>query len=767
MKYPHIKQHDQKDCGAACLSMISEFYGLKLPIAKFRELIKVDNQGANIYGIVTGASEIGFEAEALEGNPDELFKGIADNEIQFPFIARIVSDEMMEHFIVIYQIQKDKLIIGDPAKQNITKIPIQKFVEQWQGNIITFQPNQSFEKGNYRKGGFIKFFKFITNQKKLLAVVFVMSLIISLISIFSSITFQYIIDDALVMTADTQTSETADGHDHDHEHDHEHDEHEHEDEDSEKWDILDWFTKKINESVSDVFQNIRTVCLCVIMMFLVRGVLQALRGYLLSIAAKKVEVPLTLGYYNHLVDLPARFFGTRKTGELMSRFSDTSKIREAISTTALTIMIDTLMAVLTGIYLFTVSSVLFAITFGIMLLYAIVIFIFKNPIRAINHEIMENDAQVDSYLKESIDGIETIKAYQYEESAKKNTEKLFTKLVNRIVKGSVIYNIQEVLVTTIASVGVVGLLWSGAYLCLGNVITIGELISFYYLLEYFTDPVKNLINLQPALQTAGVAAERLNDVLDAEIESSENKQSVSNLKGDIHFDHIDFRYGNRELLLKDIDLKIRQGQNIAVVGESGCGKTTLTKLLMAFYYPEKGKITINGVDLAECDPQTVRKHIAYISQNTFLFSDTIYNNLKMGNENISNEEVERICRLCYADEFIQNLPFKYETIIDENGNDLSGGQKQRLAIARALLRKPDILIMDEATSNLDTITEESIKKTIEGLSENMTCIIIAHRLNTIRNCDYIYVMDKGRIAEQGTHDELIQKKGIYFRRWHT
>lgn len=748
MKYPHINQHDERDCGAACLSMISRYYGLKLPIAKFRSLIKVDNQGANVYGVVMGAKSIGLDAEALEGSLEELGEGIESSEIKFPFIARIVNENMFEHFIVVYNIKNGNAIIGDPGKNRITKMPLEQFFSQWQGQIITFSPNENFEKKNECKGSMSKYFKFITRQKKMLAFVFVVSILVSAINLFGSIIFQYVIDDAVVV-GDVNGEILMEEEEHDHDHDHDH--------------SSESVLEKIEEKLEIIFANINTVCISIILLYIFRLLLQVLRGYLLAITSKKVALPLTLNFYNHMVDLPADFYGTRKTGELMSRFQNASEIREAVSTTTLTIMLDTIMAIACGIFLYAISPELFAVTMITMAIYALVIFFFRKLIKNVNYEIMEQDAQVTSYLKESLEGMETIKAYQYEKNAKAKTENLFTKMINHVVKGTVIYSLQDSLVEAAASVGTVILMWLGALMCVENMITIGTLITFYYLIDYFLEPVQNLINLQPMLQTAVVAAERLNDVLDAETENNDNENLMK--YGHISIRNVSFRYGNRNLVLNDITLDIPQGKKIALVGESGCGKTTLAKLLMAFYQPEQGEITIGGKNIADCSPESIRKSIAYISQDIFLFSDTIYNNLRMGDESISDERIQEVCKLCQADQFIENLPMKYETMLDENGNNLSGGQKQRLAIARAMLRNPDILIMDEATSNLDTITEEGIKKTMDQVCGNTTCIIIAHRLKTIRNCDYIYVMDKGNIVEKGTHEELIHKKGIYSKYW--
>lgn len=752
MKYPHIMQHDEKDCGAACLSMISEYYGLKLPVTKCRDLIKVDNFGANIYGIITGASEIGFNAEALEGNADELSEAIEKNEVKFPFIARIINEEHFEHFIVVYAIKNDKVYIGDPAKVQTEKISFEKFLSQWQEQIIAFSTNETFVKGNERKGALNKFFKLIFNQKKILALVFVLSLLISGISIFSASIFEYIIDDAVTM-GDVSGELSEDEHTHE-------DEHEESEIQEEELTKTEYFLMKSKQKFSDIFKNLETVCISIICLYFLQAVLKLFRGYVLAVMSKNIDIPISLGYYKHLIDLPVNFFGTRKTGELMSRFSDASNIQDAVSTTTLTIMLDTLMAIIIGLYLCILNYKLFLITMAIIIIYAVIIFSFRKPIKIINQSIMEENAQITSYLKESIDGIETIKAYEYEEVSKNKTSSLFVKLANKIVHSSVVYNLQDVIVGLIQSVGLVCLLWLGTYLCIENIITIGSLITFYFLLDYFLEPVKNLIELQPTIQTAVVAAERLNDILDMKIEDN-SKKEADNLKGDIEFKNIDFRYGNRKLVLKNVSMKIPSGSKIAIVGTSGCGKTTLVKLLMNFYNSEKGTITVNKKVISEYSPKSIRRHIAYISQNTFLFSDSIYNNLRMGNNLITDEEIENMCRLCLADQFIQELPFGYNTILEEDGNNLSGGQKQRLAIIRALLRNPDILIMDEATSNLDTITEELIHEIIDKLPESITVIIIAHRLRTIHNCDYIYVMNKGTIEEEGTHDCLMRKGGLY------
>ena len=316
------------------------------------------------------------------------------------------------------------------------------------------------------------------------------------------------------------------------------------------------------------------------------------------------------------------------------------------------------------------------------------------------------------------------------------------------------------------AVGGVVILWVGAHSVLQGNMTIGSLISFNALLVYFLDPVKNLINLQPTLQTAMVASDRLGEILDLEIEKDETQQrkvSPASLKGDISIREISFRYGTRQLVLEHFSMEIKKGQRIAIVGESGAGKTTIAKLLLNLYPYEAGAITVANYALPDIQLECLRKKIAYIPQETFLFSGTILDNLTFGIERPNMEDVIRCAQMAQIHEFVNALPLRYETHIDENGNNLSGGQRQRIAIARAMLKKPEILILDEATSNLDAVTEKAIQDTLDSYSDGMTTIIIAHRLSTIRSCDAIFVMEKGRILESGSHDELMSKERSFYR----
>lgn len=711
MKYYCVKQHDITDCGAACLATISKQYGLNLSISKIREVAGTDKQGTNAYGMIKAAEQLGFSAKGVKGNQEAFF-----TEFPLPAIAHVVVDGSLLHYVVIHKITKKQIVIADPAK-GIVKYTPEEFFKIWTGVLILLVPTSKFQKGNENKGVLSRFFSLMIPQKRLLINIFLSSLMITIFGILASFYFRFIMDD-----------------------------------------IVPNSTRK----------TLITLSIGVIVLYIFKAILEAFRYHLMLYLGQKLDIPLILGYYEHVLGLPMNFFGTRKVGEIVSRFTDASKIRDAISSATLTIMIDSLMAVVGGAVLFTQNHTLFFIAVIVVVLYGAIVLAFNKPVKKINEKQMENNAQLTSYLVETLNGIETVKAFHAEDKAQAKTDRLFVKLLRSVFKGGMITNAQQTLTGIVSTIGGTVILWVGVVNVLNGNMTLGSLITFNALLAYFLDPVKNLINLQPTMQTAIVAAERLAEIFDLELEKVQDekrKLAPASLNLPIRIENLNFRYGTRKLVLENINMTINAGEKIALVGESGSGKTTLTKLLMNFYPWEKGEIFIGNYNLKDINLESLRNRIAYISQDIFLFSGTIRENLELGNEDASMEDIIEACRLSKADEFINNLPLRYETILEENGANLSGGQKQRLAIARALLKKPDILIMDEATSNLDSITEKAIEKTINSLSRNITTIIIAHRLSTIMRCDKIFVMEQGKFIEQGSHSELIARKGRYYDLW--
>lgn len=709
IKYYCIKQHDITDCGAACLAIISKQYGLSTSITKIREVAGTDKQGTNAYGMVKAAEQLGFTAKAVKGNQEAFF-----SEFPLPAIAHVVLDGTLLHYVVIHKITKKQVIIADPAKGIVKKSP-EEFFKEWTGVLILIVPAQTFRKGKETKSIFERFWGLLLPQKHLVIDIFIASLVITVLGILGAFYFQFIIDDILP---------------------------------------------------AGIEKNLTVLSIGVVLLKLFAVLLSVLRTQLLVYLSQKLDIALLLGYYDHVLKLPMNFFGTRKVGEIISRFQDASSIRDAISNATLTVMIDTIMAFAGGLILFFKSKILFAIAAFMVMLYGMLVLAFNKPYKKANQKQMEDNAQLTSYLVESLNGIQTVKAFNGEQTVQTETEFKFIRLLKSIFKLSRIGNAQEGLKAFVEAVGGVVILWVGAHSVLQGNMTIGSLISFNALLVYFLDPVKNLINLQPTLQTAMVASDRLGEILDLEIEKDETQQrkvSPASLKGDISIREISFRYGTRQLVLEHFSMEIKKGQRIAIVGESGAGKTTIAKLLLNLYPYEAGAITVANYALPDIQLECLREKIAYIPQETFLFSGTILDNLTFGIERPNMEDVIRCAQMAQIHEFVNALPLRYETHLDENGNNLSGGQRQRIAIARAMLKKPEILILDEATSNLDAVTEKAIQETLDSYSDGMTTIIIAHRLSTIRSCDAIFVMEKGRILESGSHDELMSKERSFYR----
>lgn len=748
-----IKQHDQRDCGAACLAMIAAHYGLKMPISRFRELTKTDRTGVNLYGLTDGASRIGLEAAALSGSFQELTEGIESGEITFPFVAHTVTEGAMLHYIVVFSYKNGVFTVGDPARGKL-RLNAGEFAGIWTGYIVTFQKGEDFKVGNYTRGGFVKFFRFLKGQYSKLAWVLILSLIIAAVGIMGTFVFELVIDSFATETQEESGEvQTDDGHDHDHD---DADADAHEEEQSPT--VFD----KIFDAVERY--SFQWVFIALLFLYLLQAGIQYIRGYLIIAMSRKIDIQLSLSYYNHIVDLPVSSIAVRQTGEYLSRFSDTDTIRTAISGATITLMMDTLMVIGCGCVLYLENPLLFCVSLIMVALYAVVVLIYRRPVERSNRAVMESGAMLQSYFKESIDGIETVKAACAGEQVKDTTTAKYTRFIGCNVKNSLLSLSQDTIAGAIELMGTVVILWIGFGMVKNGTVTLGSLLTFYALMAYFTTPIKNLIELQPTIQGAIIAADRLNDVLDLSPETDESGDVIEN-PGRWELKNVDFRYGNRELLLKNVSMHIERGEKIAIVGESGSGKTTLVKMLMRFYTPEAGEVLIDGKNVNTLELTGLRGSIAYVNQNTFLFSDTIINNLRLGCPEATDEEIYEACRVSCADGFIKALPLGYDTPLDENGANLSGGQRQRLAIARALLKKPKLLILDEATSNLDTITESGIKNTIFHLDSDMTCIIIAHRLQTVRGCDRIYVMDDGEIAESGTFDRLMHSGGKFASLW--
>lgn len=716
-----IKQHDERDCGAACLSMILGCYGRKISVSAAKQAIKVDRNGANIYGIMDGARQYRLTSDAFEGSSQEAWDNISSGEYSFPFIIRILNDHVYEHFVVAAGIEKRKLVIMDPAKGKrvLTK---DEFSECFLGHVITFMPDQKFKVKNERKSDYTRYLHLITRQKKLLISTIVLSLGILAIGMSGMYLFRYIIDSVIG-----------------------------------------------NLPYEDMLEeNIESLCLLIFVigvLYVVKYGLAVLRAKLMARLSQKIDLPLMLGYYNHVTELPLSFFNTLKTGEVMSRFEDASKIRDAISGSMITITLESFIVIGCGIVLYLQSHVLFRTALYIFIVYFIIAVLFVKPLAKSNEEVMVRNAKLISFLKESIDGIETVKATSSEKIVRDKTASIYMDLLKKGIRNGLLNTRKEALIDLVTSFGTLFVLWIGTMEVLEGNISVGTLITFTSLMSLFLNPIQDLVQLQGSIQTAVVAADRLNDILSIEKERLDGSVFETGVD-QIDFDHIDFRYGNRELVLKDFSIKITRGQRIALIGESGCGKSTAAKLIMGLYTPEKGCIRVNGMPAEDCSIGYLRKQIAYVPQNTYLFSGTVRENLFMGAHDMewSEDDIETVLDICQC-QFIKKMPLGIDSEIEENGTNLSGGQKQRIAIARALLGNPSVLILDESTSALDAVAEYKILKSIRKHYPSISIITVTHRIRSIIDYDRIYVIENGCVSGVGVHKELVVSSSVYKELW--
>ena len=706
-----IKQHDIKDCGAACLASIGNHYKVNLPIARIRQFANTDKRGTNVLGMIEAAEKMGFTAKGVKGGMDAIDK------IPLPAVAHIVVKEQLHHYVVIYSVTKDKISVMDPAQGKMESYTYEEFQKVWTGVLILFAQNDDFRTYNDKVSPVKRFWQLIQPHKTILIQALFGAILFTVLGLAMSIYIQKITDYVLV-----------DG----------------------------------NRNLL----NLLSVSMIVIIF------LQAYIGSKKSVFVMKtgqlIDAKLILGYYKHLLRLPQRFFDTMQIGEITSRISDAVKIRSFINEVAIEMIVNIFIVIFSFTLMFTYYWKLALVILLVIPFYALIYFLLNRFNKKVERNIMENAAELQTQLVESISHIRTVKEFGIEEFSNTKTENKFVKLLFSVYKSGLNGIFAGTSTQFLASIFTVILLWIGSGYVIDREITPGELFSFYALIGYFTSPVASLIGMNKTAQNALIAADRLFEIMDLEREETENKGELNkDLIGDIKFENVSFRYGSRIEVFKNFDAVFKKNQTTAIVGESGSGKTTLISLLQNLYPIKEGKIYIGEYDLQYIHYQSLRNAIGVIPQQLNLFSGNIIDNIALGEIFPNIQKVLELSKQLGITEFVEKLPNGFETQIGENGAMLSGGQKQRIAIARALYKNPEVLLMDEATSSLDSNSEIMVKNVIDDFKlKGKTIIVIAHRLSTIANADSILVMENGTIVEEGNHQELLNKREKYYNLWH-
>ena len=713
MRYTFVKQHDITDCAAACLAMVCLHYKKETTITRLRDMMGTDLKGTNLIGLSKCADELGFDSQAVRVDKE----GFLSN-FTLPAIANVMTKEGISHFVVIFKKTDKHIVIGDPAK-DLIRLTIEEFYKQFTGILLILKPNEKFVAGkNKGEKVFARYIRLLMPQKKLFIYGIVASLLLTIFGIISSLLNSIIYDE-----------------------------------------ILPYSQENTLKLVLIVFAGIG----------ITQVIVSFIRQWMMIHLSVKIDIPLMLGYFEHIYKLPMKFFSTRKTGDITTRFSDAFTIKDIFTNIALTLIIDIAMALITGIILFKMNISLFVVILFMTILSVLLVLIFKEPYKKINEAQMQQASVLNSEIIEGLRAVETIKGNANEDTELESIEKEYIKSLRIGVKEGHLSNAQNLISSLVSTLGNLFLTYFGIMQVIRGNITLGSMMAFMTLAGYFMDPIGRLVNLQLSIQEANISMRRISEILDYEreqdIEVKGLYTDIEKIDGDIEIKNVTFRYGNRKPALKNISFKIMRGEKVAVVGSSGSGKSTLAKLLLKYYKPENGEILIDGVDIEEYSNTSLRRAISYVPQNIELFSKSIYDNIRVSKMSASLEEVKEAAKAAGAHEFIKKLPMQYYTYLEEAGNGLSGGEKQRIALARAFLKKNNFYILDESTSNLDFATENIIFDMIYNKFKGKSMLIIAHRLSTVKNCNKIIVLENGEIAECGTHNELLEKRGKYYQLW--
>lgn len=505
-----------------------------------------------------------------------------------------------------------------------------------------------------------------------------------------------------------------------------------------------------------------------LIILLLRTFIGAMKSILALKTGQRIDAALILGYYKHLLTLPQQFFDTMRVGEIISRVNDAVKIRNFINNVSLDLVVNIMILVFSLCLMFIYSWKLAVMTLISAPLFLLIFWGFNKLNRKYQRSIMESSADLESQLVESINSISTIKRFGIEEYANLKTESRFVHLLKntyRSIYGSIMAQGGIQFVSTGITIAI---LWLGSILVIDQEMTPGTLLVFYSLVGYVISPIGSLISSNQTIQDALIAADRLFQIMDLEREQ-DNEQKIilePDMMGDIIFENVSFRYGSRKEVFNSLNLTIEKGKTTAVIEESGSGKTTLISLLQHIYPIQSGRIRIGDYDIAQIDNRSLRRRVGTVPQQIELFAGTVTENIALDDTQPDMKRISCLVKQLGLTDFIDRLPNGYMTQVGEHGATLSGGERQRLAIARALYKEPEILIFDEATSSLGSIAERYVKETLDALAgKGKTVIIIAHRLTTVRCADNIIVIDKGKVAETGTHSQLYDAGGPYFRLW--
>jgi ATP-binding cassette subfamily B protein len=706
-RYACVRQDDPSGCGPAALATVALHYRIPVSAERLRELAGTDRAGTNLGGLLAAAERLGFAARAVKSSYPALVL------LPLPAVAHVRTDTGLGHFLVVHRAGRRGVVVADPA-DGVLRLSWDEFSRRWTGHLLLLAPEENAGAGVPGRPAppWRRFLGLLRGHTPLLAEAFGCALLMLLLGVAGSYFVQHLVDYVLVRRER---------------------------------------------------QLLNALAVGMLAVAAFRAAFGLLRQYLLAHVGRRADLALMAGYARHILRLPLAFFEARQPGDILARAIDAGKVREAISGTTTNALVDsTLVALLLGIL--AAYDLPLALVAGAFVPLLVVAVAAHHPATARrSRALMEEGACFSAHLVESVSAAETVKAFGAERSRAEQGEERVVGVVQSL------YGL-ELLGVSMGSAGLlvsaaaaVAVLWVGGHRVMSGALSVGQLFFFAALLGYLLEPLERLAGVNLRLQEALVAVDRLYQVLDlpAEPLGDPGKVPLAAVRDGIELDGVTFAYGCRGNVLEGVSLRIPAGATVALVGESGSGKSTLLKLLLGFYAPTGGRILFDGIDTRDIEPGSLRGRIGVVSQEPFVFNGTLRENVALGRPGATPSDVIDAVRAAGLEEFVSRLPDRYDTVLGERGANLSGGQRQRLAIARALLRRPDVLIFDEATSHLDAATERLIQANLRAASAGRTVLLVAHRLSTVRHADLIFVLHQGRLVEQGTHRQLLARGGRY------
>ncbi|MBC6993759.1 peptidase domain-containing ABC transporter [Neolewinella lacunae] len=708
----NIKQHDRSDCGAACLASIAAHYRLGLPLARIRQLADTNAKGTTLLGLINAATRNGFTARGVRADAAAL------TSVEMPAIAHLFLEGKSHHFVVLYRVGKRSVKIMDPATGRMESRPVAEFLTQWTGVLLLIAPGEAFTPGEQRTSLGRRFSHLLRPHRGVLLQALLGAAIYTVLGLSTAIYLQKITD--FVLTSGN--------------------------------------TGLLN------LLSVGMLAVLAISIFL-----GTMKSVMVLRTGQLIDAKLILGYYQHLMRLPQRFFDTMRTGEIISRVNDAVKIRAFINDVAINLLVNVFIVVFSFALMFTYYWKLAVAMLLVIPLYTLVYWLTNRLNRRRERELMERAAELESQLVESVNAARTIKQLRLEDYANLETETHFVRLLGTSYRSGLNGLFSSTSAEAIGRVFTVFLLWFGAGLVIKGAISPGELLGFYALIGYFTGPAQSLIGMNKKIQNALIAADRLFEIVDLVPEPNTADAIVltPELLGEVRFQDVRFSYGAGREVFQGLNLTLPAGKITAIVGESGSGKSSIAHLVQKLYPLEGGQISIGGLDLNYLATDSLRRYVGVVPQQVDLFSGTLLENITIGTGKPDMKKVLDLCRELGMLSFIEQLPNGFHTPIGENGVNLSGGQRQRIALARAIYREPRILLLDEATAALDSVSEAFIQRAIHRLrASGTTILVIAHRLSTVVEADQIIVLADGAVLESGTHHELLDAQGHYQELWH-